>query len=335
MVEGRCVRCEVPSCLQCDGEGRGDIRGRPADSWLAPYLRVALCAPPPPPAGDPKRCNACALYSGLAANGSCVSCPGGCADCTTAPADSPGAGDQVVCTACQQASGGVDAAAAASKDPCVPCKLEGCAVCTEDAARCQQCELGFFLEGNGTTCSACPGQSTADQPRGGCAACEDPADRRRCTGCHPGFRLDNATHTCQACPENCRACSKDAAVCEECSLSFRRVEGGACEPCSDRACKVRVPPAPPATSPQPAWCSPDMHPPGLLPAPQLCPADPDRCISCNADHFLFEDGRCGMYCSTSCLACDPFMRVNGTSEGWCYRCAYGLTTNSTTGKCQR
>ncbi|KAI7844601.1 hypothetical protein COHA_001841 [Chlorella ohadii] len=150
------------------------------------------------------------------ADGVCVKCPAErCMRCDGEPLGA--------CTKCAQGWG-------LAGGQCKQCTdKEHCRRCDGDAAKCQECEWGFFADDQGR-CTACAAN---------CGSCNSTT---ACLECIGAYTIDPATQLCVACAEGCGGCSDGVDTCEWCDSGYtaNTTDGSLCQKCADPHCTICV-----------------------------------------------------------------------------------------------
>lgn len=136
-----------------------------------------------------------------------------CLKCKTKNCISCSGTDPNVCTLCSRGMG-------LSGNTCIPCKVEFCAECGINAAKCTGCGLdpkkNIYYDISWKT------------GKGTCVACGK--NERTCIGnknCVLGYFLDKPSNTCKACPSNCEYCSSTT-TCTYCNDGYGVGSDGTC-----------------------------------------------------------------------------------------------------------
>lgn len=318
VVNGTCVNCSIPNCLQCSQAGI-------CSSCLGNFVLAnsgtlcQVCLNPCASCGTNGICLTCIFpYSvNPNTNGQCYTCTDyRCTNCNFPNVN--------FCNACipgfNVTSGGTCANS---------CPQQECQSCsTTNSSQCSSCIPGYYVDQNSAQCTLC-----AYAPR--CMTCvaNQPTI---CIKCANGFYL-NSNSSCSACPLFCATCSS-ATTCitllSPIGNAITTVNGqsvlGVCDPgcysCSQTnpsSCTVCIPGfylttigtnnanlgvCTPCTNTQCMYCS---------------TTNPNTCLSCFAGAFL-SNGACTS-CNFPCVTCN-----NGSASS-CTSCpsGYVLYANST------
>ncbi|KAM4616792.1 proprotein convertase subtilisin/kexin type 5-like [Polymixia lowei] len=346
-TSGQCEDC-LPGCVVC----KDAQRCQRCDSWHTKhYLQDGVCV--------------VECQRGFPQHGACQPCAPECASCRGNASHCLSCASQYLLLGhackghCPEGHYATETECLLCPPDCKECNRDGlCHECAEyfflHKDKCvDDCPAGYFASEGQQECVSCHADCTScDGPDSDdCSVCRNPKAVRYNGECLPecpsNTYHDKATSECRDCDRSCLTCSgPEPSSCLTCSSNMRRDGSGHCawySRCSlssymgeDGECQL---------------CHPRCH--------RCSGPGKDRCLSCNAPHFLLNDTcvedcpvgyygnrdelaceRCHFSCesctgrhSVQCVACKPgFFRQGHSCVETCSESHFG---NSTAGVCER